>query len=78
MNKLPNSKVIEKIEILPQKRKKKKRTKKKLEEVESIHDKFCQHISFEKDVRCPRVISTTSLQTRTVSTRKNGLHLLIL
>lgn len=77
MNKLPNSKVIEKIEILPQKRKK-KRTKKKLEEVESIHDKFCQHISFEKNVRCPRVISTTSLQTRTVSTRKNGLHLLIL
>lgn len=47
MNKLPNSKMIEKIEIHPQKRKKKRRTKKELEEMESIHDKFCQHISYE-------------------------------
>lgn len=51
MNKLPNSKMIEKIETLPQKRKKKKKeregTKKKLEEMESIHDNFCQHISYE-------------------------------
>lgn len=45
MSKLPNSKMIKKIEILPQKTKKKK--KEKVDEMEPIRAKFCQHILYE-------------------------------
>lgn len=75
MNKLPNSKMIKKIEYSHRKGKKKikrERTKKKVDEMEPIHANFCQHILYEKDVRCPGVIYKASLQTRTVSTRKMG------
>jgi len=47
MNKLPNSKMIKKIEIVPHKRKKKERPKKKGDEMEPIHAKFCQHFLYE-------------------------------
>lgn len=36
--------MIKKIEIFPQKKKRKKRTKKKVDKMEPIHAKFCQHI----------------------------------